>query len=263
MFASEATHAVRVDGSQPHSNAPDMAWKLKEFNPDASVILVIREPVQRLMSIYLFFYPGHRQDDFEAWLKDQDVSHFKYLAVVQAYYEHFRDNLLVVDNEELSSDPAKTMQRIFAFLDLDPFTVSPIRSNVSVFSLNDSRLYRMLAVHTLRAANQVTRPLFWLARKTNIYYKDSYLIRMARRYRPSELARRALQLFARADHGPAHNPGPQGKPGRGPGQSGPAVPHEPHKELEADYRYTLQFARTRSIFLESAARADTAEPGQH
>ena len=128
LFDEAAPGTVRGEASTVYAVAPDAPALIRAYNPDVRLILMVRDPVERMHSHYWqerkagwdpgpfaeIVAEGHpRARYYEA------MSH--YAATADRFLEHFgRDQLLVLANEDLDEDPEAALQRVFAFLGVDP-----------------------------------------------------------------------------------------------------------------------------------------------
>lgn len=108
------------------------ANRIKAFSPNAKVIAVLREPVDRAVSHYLFdvriAYAG---GSMKHYLKTPESNHYKEYVLNSRYYEQikhytsvFGDDFLVLSFNELNNDPQGTMDKIFEFLDIQPHDIN-------------------------------------------------------------------------------------------------------------------------------------------
>lgn len=121
----------------------EMPSKFYKFNPNLKMILIVREPVERLISAYSFTFLQNKQrrlvfnykvEDVPeinnifvdqrngSVKKDQfDLSHSVYDVPMERYLELFtREQILVLESSEFRNDPVKVLQRVEKFLDLKP-----------------------------------------------------------------------------------------------------------------------------------------------
>jgi len=117
------------------------AREIKMYNPDAKIIAMLRDPISMLPSLHAQLVLTGREDilEFEeAWSAIADrkagkrvprnvieASHIYYDEIcayklqLDRYYQCFpRDNILIIDYEDFSNDPAETTQKVFDFLGL-------------------------------------------------------------------------------------------------------------------------------------------------
>jgi hypothetical protein len=128
-YASHFDPAERVRGeSSPHyTNRPrfdGVAERLAETAPDARLIYMVRDPIDRMLSHYLHNVGGGYDDrPLAEALADPDTAYVdrgRYFFQLEPYLERFeRDRIELVSREELKADRAGTMRRVFAFLSVD------------------------------------------------------------------------------------------------------------------------------------------------
>lgn len=163
-------------------NAPE---RIKHYLPDAKLIAILRNPIERAYSQFLHFVREGREHhtDFVRALREEEirvrdnlaagrdadrgahgayVSRGFYYAQLKRYLELFdRDQIKIILSEDLSSDPSGVLQDVFRFLEVDK-TILPATSakhNVSGVPKNRvlhaflakphalKRLYRPLKPH--------------------------------------------------------------------------------------------------------------------
>jgi sulfotransferase family protein len=97
--------------------------------PDARLLYVIRDPIERIRSHYQHRVSEGREDTpFERAVVENPiyVGDSSYAMQIERYLEHFpREQLLVILNEDLRADRAPTMRRVYEFLGVDTDWVSP------------------------------------------------------------------------------------------------------------------------------------------
>ncbi len=110
------------------SNVPD---RMARVVPDAKLVYVVRDPIERIISGYIDTY-GHRRDpitladavsDFE---NSRFVQASKYFMQLERYLPYFPDSrVLVIAQEDLRDRRRETLRNVFRFLDVDDTFVSP------------------------------------------------------------------------------------------------------------------------------------------
>jgi len=103
------------------------ADKIKLFNPDAKIIAILREPIDRAISHYLMdLRIGYINKPLSHYLKDKTSTYYKeyignslYYDKVKYYKESFGDNFLVLSFNDLKNNPKEIMYEVFNFLDID------------------------------------------------------------------------------------------------------------------------------------------------
>jgi hypothetical protein len=99
---------------------PRTAARIAELVPDARIIAVLREPVQRAFSIYhmnLRDRGTHAGLGFLPALERDGKLRKLYFDGLNPFFERFpRENIKVILFEELAADPLATVQALYAFL---------------------------------------------------------------------------------------------------------------------------------------------------
>lgn len=115
-----------------------IAKRIYEQNPSTKIIAILRDPVSRSFSHYKMYERfGHFKSGFENTLEELLSSNLskerkdlkpentwlfasEYGRILSAYQNIFsKKNLLVLFTDDFKNDPAKTLQRVFNFLDVD------------------------------------------------------------------------------------------------------------------------------------------------
>jgi hypothetical protein len=124
---------ARGESSPHYTNRPrfdGVAARMASAVPDARLVYVVRDPIDRMLSHYLHNIGGgydHRPLD-EA-LADPDTAYVdrsRYFFQLEPYLEAFEpERIAVVAREDLLDDRARTMRRVFGFLGVDKAFTSP------------------------------------------------------------------------------------------------------------------------------------------
>lgn len=137
LFATGHDRRWRGEGSVSTLYAPDRSiraiWKNAE--PDLRLIAVLRDPVERAYSSYLYLRSRgfEHLPTFEQALAEEQrridggYHHLWHLRAmsrygrqIPAFVDAFGDRLLILIHEEYRRDPEATLARVHRFLDLDP-----------------------------------------------------------------------------------------------------------------------------------------------
>jgi hypothetical protein len=118
--------------------------RIHAFNPDARLIYIMRDPVERAMSHYWHFVNDGREDlpPLEAVQRKEDyIARSDYARQLRPYIETFgRDRLHALTLEELDRDPQTAMRALFTWLGVDPDVAVTIeRFNVGRTQLRQTR----------------------------------------------------------------------------------------------------------------------------
>ena len=124
---------VRGESSPHYTNRPrfdGVAERLAATLPEARLIYMVRDPIDRMLSHYLHNIGGGYDDrPLEAALADPDTAYVdrgRYYFQLEPYLDRFDDRCVeLVTREELKRDRVATMRRVFAFLGVDPDFASP------------------------------------------------------------------------------------------------------------------------------------------
>jgi Sulfotransferase domain len=130
----DATAAVRGESSPSYTALPHhrgVPERMARVIPDARLVYVVRDPVERLISHYhMEVAVGREHRPLAAAVADSSESRYvtqgRYWMQLDPYLRGFDGaQVLVVDQAELDRDRAASLRRVFAFLEVDPDFVSP------------------------------------------------------------------------------------------------------------------------------------------
>lgn len=153
LFQSTGSAAYVGEASTCYSLMPHVASAIREFAPDAKIIALLREPVQRAWSMYLFWHQFNPRcqhidiDDFrQRFLADDLVTEHdrlqsqsvKWLRGAGMYWENLRhyyynfpsDQILLLQYDSFMTQPQTTLDRVCQFLGIEDFRINPhLREN--------------------------------------------------------------------------------------------------------------------------------------
>lgn len=130
LFASAGDAAILGETSTNYTKIPlvsGVAERLHMFNPDARLIYLLRDPVERAVSHYWHMVRYHSECRSIAAAIRQDpqyvaVSH--YAMQLAPFRERFGDDrIMVLTHESLVRDPLTTAETLYRWLGLDPACV--------------------------------------------------------------------------------------------------------------------------------------------
>jgi hypothetical protein len=130
LFHDRGEQQFAGDFSPSHLLYPAAAERIKAFQPEAKIIMILRDPVKRAISHYLMdcrLGCIHQPllevlDDAERYplFYREYVQIGRYDQQVETYFSHFgRERVHVVIYEDFQKDPATTVREIFEFLGAD------------------------------------------------------------------------------------------------------------------------------------------------
>ena len=160
LFQSAGTRTILGEASVYYTHLPlasGVAERIHQFNPDARLIYVMRDPIERTISHYWHRVRHHREhrsllpairDDSQY----RDVSN--YAMQLSPYLERFKqDQIKLLTFEELTGNTNETLRSIFRWLKLDEsiasVTIQP--DNVTPEIVRKS----IWMLHRLRQDNQL------------------------------------------------------------------------------------------------------------
>jgi sulfotransferase family protein len=133
QFAAAPADAVALGEASnvyaKYPRYPGVPERIARYAPDARLLYVIRDPIERIRSHYQHrVSEGRETDPFEiaAVSNPMYVEYGSYGLQIDRYLEHFpREQLLVIRSEDLRADRRQTMSGVYRFLGIDPEWVSP------------------------------------------------------------------------------------------------------------------------------------------
>lgn len=222
---------IRVDASQPYSFDVSFVKELYRFNPEAKIILMIREPIARLLSAYNFTYHIHKKK-FKDWIEEiliPDLDMFKYYDYVKECISVFGEkNVLVVDQSLLKNKPVLVMNRIFTWLGLPQHDVKPISPNISMFG-SESDLIKSIKILIFNFVKLITRPFVFIVYALNLHKTPFFL----------KLREKHPLIFVQNILGKIKVRGKK-----------PEIPEDLKLTLLKDYKRTINLAKRKGIFVE-------------
>ncbi|HSI79813.1 MAG TPA: sulfotransferase [Solirubrobacterales bacterium] len=101
---------------------PGVPERMAELIPDAKLIFIVRDPIDRARAQWIHNYSNRVQDKplRRAVLEDAEyVIRSRYHHQLSRFLEHYPlERILVLEQDELLSERAETLRRVFAFLGL-------------------------------------------------------------------------------------------------------------------------------------------------
>jgi hypothetical protein len=145
QFAKCRPGQVRGEASVGYLFNTESAAMIKEAVPDVKLVFQLRDPVDRIVSQYLFDLRYWRLPPLERMIADNDgrlavwIEASRYSRHLERFYELFpRENILVTFLEDMRGDPLGVLKTVFRFVGADPSFVPPDASR----AVNETRLSR-------------------------------------------------------------------------------------------------------------------------
>lgn len=124
----EGQAKIRGDASPDYTKFPRHAGvpaRMHTLMPNAKLVYIVRDPIERLLSHYIDAYSFGRADGaLNEVLRQSEGRHYvacsKYFSQLEQYLPYYKpDRFLVIATEDLASERAETLARVFRFLDVD------------------------------------------------------------------------------------------------------------------------------------------------
>jgi hypothetical protein len=144
LFRNSEVFKIRGEVSTSYLYSSLAAKEIYEFNPNAKIIIILREPVERTVSHYLMDYARGNQKvynilndlktDFTASHKGWGISNLYidlslYQEQIQRYMDIFpKEQIILLDYEDLKKDPNRFMAEIFKFINVKDWKINSKQS---------------------------------------------------------------------------------------------------------------------------------------
>ena len=118
-----------------HDAFPGVPEQIAAYAPEAKLIFLARDPVDRFVSQYKHALSmGHADVSPEDLLASDNGNHMletsRYAAQLETFLKVFsRDQLLILDFKELVDDPQSVINEVTTFLGVAPLTIGDIATN--------------------------------------------------------------------------------------------------------------------------------------
>lgn len=151
---------------------PGVPKRMHSVIPDARLIYLVRDPIERVISHWVHLYSGDGEIPpiDEAIRSVIYVGRSQYWRQLCAFLEYYpADRILVVDSDDLRHRRSEALKRIFGFLGVDPGFSSPLyrlERHRSSFLRKKTRLGERLASTGLEGRlDRLPRPWGWSAKR--------------------------------------------------------------------------------------------------
>lgn len=146
LFSLAKNETYLAEGSTSYLHAPESAKLIYDYNPQAKIIILIRDEIKRAISHYKMDVGlGKTVDTFENLIKNNlnqiksnHIDPWSYIGMslykdnIQRFKEYFGENVLVIKFEDFVSNKEKSIEDLFAFLNLAPQNIGLEKTNESV-----------------------------------------------------------------------------------------------------------------------------------
>lgn len=145
LFEFAGNEKYKAEGSTAYLHAPEVAALIYEYNPEAKIIILIRDGLKRAFSHYkMDVGSGKTINSFEDLLQKDliewesgSVNNWNYLGMsiyyenIKRFREYFGENLLVVNFDALVKDQEKGFEKLFLFLGISNLPIRLKKTNES------------------------------------------------------------------------------------------------------------------------------------
>ena len=179
LYAQSGSFLIRGDASPSYLWSAEAAERIARAVPNAYIIAILRDPIERAYSHYLMDVRANRQQlpFFEALLKDASTQHSRwgyehlyielglYAQQLQVYYELFpRNQILILLYEDLKNNPTTTLLQTFDFLNVRRLSFSHnVHKAYNPFLVKKPVLRYLHKHKRLKHLYQKLLPLSWRA----------------------------------------------------------------------------------------------------
>lgn len=158
LFSKEDKGVIFGEASVSYLFYNEVAEKIKEYNLDAKIIIMLRNPIDRAFSHYLMDYRlGLIKESFESIINktsknvnahlfyQQYIKVSEYSNQIERYLKEFsKNNLLFIDYEEFKKDTSGIVSRVYSFLDLHSEHIPNVYKKYNAFTMPKNNLIRLI-----------------------------------------------------------------------------------------------------------------------
>ena len=158
LFSLRKNEKYLVDGSTAYLHAPESSSKIFDYNNQAKIIILVRNPIERAFSHYkMDIGLGRTKESFENIIKNeiklyQDdkltwnsyIGMSLYNSAIDRYKDLFGDNVLVVSFENLIRNPEMELKTVSKFLKVNLELISGIPNKNKARKLRSLRFFYFL-----------------------------------------------------------------------------------------------------------------------
>jgi hypothetical protein len=130
QFAAAPVRGESSPSYTAHPRYRGVPERIRRVVPEAKLVYLVRDPIDRILSHFAHrqvVRPGALEDAFaDPGRREGLVAPSRYWLQLEQYLERFpAERILVVDSDELRARRVETLERVFAFLGVDPTFRSP------------------------------------------------------------------------------------------------------------------------------------------
>ncbi|MBT4218039.1 MAG: sulfotransferase, partial [Flavobacteriales bacterium] len=145
---------LRGEGSVSYFFYDDVPNKIKKYNPDSKIIIMLRNPIERAFSHFLMDYSlGLVSESFEDIVKkksnhkyaslfyQQYIQLGEYTNQLKRYLNVFnRENILLIDYDDFKKDVAEVVNKTYLFLGVNDDFQPNLNKKHNTYSMPKNRI---------------------------------------------------------------------------------------------------------------------------
>ena len=149
---------VYGEGSVSYLFYDNVAEDIKKYNPNAKIIIMLRNPIERAFSHYLMDYRlGLISDSFENIITkkskhknahlfyQQYIEVSKYANQIQRYLDFFeKENIFFIDYEDFKKNVSKTVCQLYSFLNISTEFAADTNAKYNTFTMAKNKVIRLI-----------------------------------------------------------------------------------------------------------------------
>ena len=174
------------EGSVSYLFYKNVAADIKEYNPKAKIIIMLRNPIDRAFSHYLMDYRlGFVTESFEDIInkksshKNAHLFYQQYIEVsqytkqIERYIKEFNiHQILFIDYEDFKDDAGKVVKRVYNFLGIESGFKAEINKKYNTFTMPNNKCIRFLySFIPLRKSLSYLIPQVVINSINNVFFK--------------------------------------------------------------------------------------------
>ena len=139
-FFTPAPNQTYGEYTPGYFTTPLVAERLHDYNPDAKLIILLRNPIDRAYSEYLY-NKGREFEDAATFSealtgprRERYLGRGHYAELLKPFFDRFpAEQIFLRRYEAIKTDPATVLQELYTFLAVDPaFTPSSLKQQINV-----------------------------------------------------------------------------------------------------------------------------------
>ena len=149
---------VYGEGSVSYLFYDNVAEDIKKYNPNAKIIIMLRNPIERAFSHFLMDYRlGLIRDSFENVIANkskhknahlfyqQYIEVSKYTTQIQRYLDFFeKDSILFIDYDDFKKNVSETVDKAYNFLNISTDFAANINTKYNAFTMPKNKIIRFI-----------------------------------------------------------------------------------------------------------------------